>query len=242
MNLVIDVGNTIVKTAVFFENTIVYQNFSENFSLDILNSIALQFPDIKASIVCTVKEPHPELIEFLCTHYNTILFDHNTKTPINNRYKSPETLGKDRLAAVIGASVLHKNKNCLIIDAGTCITYDFIDEKKNYSGGAISPGIQMRFKALHNFTDKLPLVKFKEFNQMIGETTEQSILSGVVNGIIAEVSSWISFFEKKHPGLIVIVCGGDTDFFADRLKSSIFAYPNLVLDGLNEIINYNEYS
>ncbi len=145
----------------------------------------------------------------------------------------------DRLAGVCGAIELFKETDTLVIDAGTCITYDFVDKQKNYFGGSISPGLKMRFKAVHTFTAKLPLVDSANAVGLIGDSTESSIQSGVINGMIAEIEGIIMRYQDKYPGLRVILCGGDTAFFENKLKASIFAAPDLVLIGLNSILIYN---
>lgn len=174
-----------------------------------------------------------------------IVLDHTTKIPINNKYKSPQTLGMDRLAAVIGAKAKFPSEPCLVIDAGTCITYDFIDAQGNYIGGSISPGIDIRFKALHSFTAKLPLIDThtaleKSNVDLIGEDTSSSIMSGVVNGVLAELTQLIVEYKSKHPNIKVLICGGDANYFESRIKQPIFAVPELVHWGLNSILQYNE--
>ena len=167
-------------------------------------------------------------------------FSSERPMPIKNLYVSTTTLGSDRLAASIGAYSLYPQKNVLVIDAGTCLKFNFTSGNGEYLGGAISPGLQMRFKALQQFTDKLPLVPFDEnFNKLIGETTQESILSGVINGILQEVEGTINEYKKLYPDLTIVITGGDTDFFAKHLKNRIFTHPDLVLIGLNEILIFN---
>ena len=162
------------------------------------------------------------------------------KVPLTNKYKTPNTLGKDRLAGVIGVTSLYPKKDILVFDAGTCLTMDFVNKKGEYIGGRISPGIEMRYKALHTFTDKLPLGQKEKTTPIIGDDTHSSIASGVQQGILAEVKSIISEYKLRNPDTIVVVTGGDCFFFEKELKNSIFANPNLVLIGLNEILDYNE--
>jgi type III pantothenate kinase len=163
-----------------------------------------------------------------------------TNIPVTNFYKTPDTLGKDRLAGIVAAHSLYVKENVLVIDAGTCITYDLITTKGEYYGGSISPGLNMRFKALHTFTEKLPLVSLLNFEELIGTDTNTSILSGVINGLIAETDAIIERYKELYSALKIIICGGDAQFLVDRLKNSIFAVPELVLIGLNEILDYNE--
>ena len=154
---------------------------------------------------------------------------------------SPQTLGKDRIAAVIGAQSLLPAKNLLVIDAGSCITYDFLTGDRHYLGGAISPGVQMRLRSMNNYTNKLPLLSWEgvERPQSIGRTTITSMLSGVINGIIGEMKSFIFEYEQQYERLKIVLTGGDSIFFEKELKNGIFADPNLVLKGLNEILIYN---
>ena len=154
-------------------------------------------------------------------------------------YKTPKTLGVDRIALASAAIQKYPKKNVLVIDAGTCITFDFISKDKEYLGGAISPGIQMRYKALHNFTAKLPLLDSGELTSFIGFDTESSIHSGVLNGVCNELDGVINQYSKKFRDLTVVLTGGDTNFLAKQLKSVIFAHPNFVLEGLHTILNYN---
>jgi type III pantothenate kinase len=148
-------------------------------------------------------------------------------------------LENDRLAAAIAGATLYPGSNVLVIQAGTCITYEFINAQGEYIGGAISPGIQMRYKAMNTFTGKLPLIEHKKFDGLIGQTTEESILSGVNNGILAEVDGIINAYKSQYPDLTIILSGGDADFFVKQLKNSIFAVPNIVLKGLNIILDFN---
>jgi type III pantothenate kinase len=165
-----------------------------------------------------------------------------TPVPFTNRYKSPVTLGKDRIAAVAGAVSQFPGRNVLVIDAGTCITYDFINDRGEYFGGAISPGIRMRFKAMNTFTGKLPLIEPEEFDGFIGTTTGESMQSGVYNGISAEINGFITQYMDNFDDLVVIITGGDHQFLHNKLKISIFAAPDLVLLGLNEIFDYNDHA
>lgn len=155
-------------------------------------------------------------------------------------YESPDTLGMDRLAAVCGAKTLFPNENCLVVDFGTCITYDFIDSKRNYLGGAITPGMQMRFMSMNSYTESLPLIKEVSVDvATIGKTTEESMVAGVMLGIVGEVEKFSALYGEEYENLKVIFCGGDTNRFETITKDPIFAAPNLVLVGLNSILTYN---
>jgi len=240
-NLVIDIGNTLTKFALFNNRSIVKLHSANNVSPQVIDEFASSFA-VKNAIVSTVKPHIEELEQYLQSKFRYLRFKTSEKTLINNRYKTPNTLGLDRYAAVNGAAHIFPGSDCLVIDAGTCITYDFIDKEKNYYGGSISPGIAMRYKAMHTFTGKLPLIAFdSDFNGVRGEDTRTSMLSGVQGGVYYEVEGFIKAYQGQYPGLVVLLCGGDADFFDRQLKNSIFApvvksEPHLVLIGLNEVI------
>jgi len=241
MKLIIDIGNTLTKAAVFEKKQLLETYTISAFTIDFVHEIISKNKNISSVIISSVVKKIPtNIINFLKKEYCFIELSSETKLPVNNFYKSPETLGKDRIAGIVAAYSLHKEENVLVIDAGTCITYDFISSKKEYFGGSISPGMNMRFKALHTFTKKLPLVSLTNFNELIGTDTNKSILSGVINGITAEIDAMIEKFKEKYSSLTIIICGGDAQFLVSRLKNSIFAVPELVLIGLNEILDYNE--
>jgi type III pantothenate kinase len=170
---------------------------------------------------------------------NVFVLDHQLPVPLLNEYETPQTLGKDRLAAVAGASATHPDKDCLVIDMGTCITYDCIRADRHYLGGSISPGLRMRFKALHTFTARLPLLEPAADARLIGKNTHDAILSGVINGIVAEIEGIISKYQTIFPKIDVIFCGGDANFFESKIKQRIFVIPELVLIGLNRILEHN---
>ncbi len=243
MKLAIDVGNTLTKVALFQDSNLIELNTFKEFTLEELKHF-LSKPERKGnkvhySIVSSVKEYDREIKEFLGNNYHFIELSSKTDLPVSIKYKTPETLGHDRVAGVCGASALFGGENILIIDAGTCVTYDFIDKEKNYFGGGISPGIDIRFKALNTFTGNLPLVNRTDDFNLIGNSTEGSIRSGVLNGIVAEIEGVIKRYEDRFGQLKIIFTGGDTIFFDKQLKNDIFAVPNLVLNGLNEILDFN---
>ena len=153
--------------------------------------------------------------------------------------RQPKTLGKDRLAAVVGAFALYSGENTLVIDAGTCIKYDLITLKGVYSGGSISPGINMRFQGLHTFTAQLPLLEKKAVRNLIGSNTTTAIRTGVQLGAILEMEGFIKKYEDQFGRINVILTGGDANYFANNLKSKIFVNHQLVLIGLNKILNHN---
>ncbi len=239
MNLVIDIGNTLVKAALFQEGEIKAQKTSAN--LDMVESMIGEVQgSLNAAIISAVRDI-PQELAFL---KNRDLFyleaSYATPTPVKNLYASPETLGMDRLAASIGGHHFFPGKQLLVISAGTCLTYDRVTEAGEYLGGAISPGMQMRFKALNTFTGRLPLVKAESQNvSLVGETTQKSILSGVINGMVAEIDGTIDQYKKQHKDIQIIFSGGDIFFFDKMLKNRIFAIENIVLHGLNQILEYN---
>lgn len=239
MNLIVDMGNTRTKYAIFEKNKIVFEWSNPSLSSGLTKFNFKKYPKLQYAILCAVKEKNVEEVLFLKKHFRYYEVTAATPLPVKNKYKTPKTLGKDRLANAAAAAAIFPAKDILIIDTGTCIKYDFIDKKKNYWGGAISPGLQMRFKALNNYTGRLPLLQPAKKFRLTGNNTKQSILSGVQNGMIFEIKGVINAYRKKYKNLNVILTGGDQAFFANHLKNSIFAAPNLTLHGLNEILNYN---
>ncbi|RSC95874.1 type III pantothenate kinase [Tenacibaculum singaporense] len=239
MYLIIDVGNTRVKVAVFEIDTIkeVF-TFEKTNIISELKKIISNF-SISNSIVSSVANFTDEETKKIVELLNPVFLDSNTKVPFENLYKTPKTLGVDRIALASAAIKKYPNQNVLVLDAGTCITYEFITDEGNYLGGAISPGIAMRYKALHTFTSKLPLLEANELENFIGTDTESSIHSGVINGVCNEIDGVIAQYQKKYSDLTVVLTGGDTYFLSKQLKSVIFAHPNFVLEGLHTILIHN---
>lgn len=240
MNLIIDVGNTRVKSAVF-ENDMIVEVcvFDTEYFLSEIRKKIKKY-HIAQAILSNVAAISNETIEKLRKIIAVIELTAHTSVPFTNLYETPKTLGVDRIALAAAAISLYPKKNVLVIDAGTCITFDFVTAKKEYLGGAISPGIQMRFEALHHFTANLPLLDKRELESFIGANTKKSMNSGVVNGIINEIEGVIHQYTKKYTDLTVVLTGGDTNFLAKQLKSSIFANQNFLLNGLNEILIFNK--
>lgn len=236
MNLVIDYGNSAAKVGIFdHQNLVAKHTFGEEGKLkDFLQSTTAEH------IIISSVKTNPEVISsWLENNGKTFILDPSLPLPVTNKYRTPQTLGVDRLAAACGAQYLFPNRNCLAIDAGTCITYEFVDADGNYHGGGISPGLKMRFQAVHTFTARLPLITPTESPKLIGDSTESCIQSGVINGLIAEIEGIIDRYTSQYKELQVILCGGDTPFFENKLKASIFASPELVLVGLNSILIHN---
>ena len=240
MNLIVDAGNTRVKLAVFEKDTLVEVIFIDvNELLSEIKKILKKYK-ITAGILSNVGFIAEYEMQKLQNLVNLLVLSSFTNVPFNNLYETVETLGVDRIALVAAAVKKYAKRNILIIDAGTCITFDFVNDQSEYLGGAISPGIEMRYKALHDFTSKLPLLEKKIAQNFIGMNTNESINSGVVNGVINELEGVISQYKNKYSDLTVVLTGGDTNFLAKQLKSSIFANPNFLLEGLNEILIFNK--
>lgn len=242
MNLIIDVGNTLLKFAVFQHDTLIHKKTVK--SEDVLKTFKLivkDFPLIEKAILSSVGKMDSLVFEAMNKTLNVVMLDNNIKLPFKNLYETPHTLGVDRIA-LVSASVKHyPNSNVLIIDAGTCITYDFITSKNEYLGGAISPGIRLRYNSLNSFTDRLPLLQTEVPDQLIGNSTVASIHSGVVFGILMEIDGLIDEYKERYKDLTVILTGGDADFLSKQLKNGIFANSNFLLEGLNFILEFNSH-
>ncbi len=236
MNLAVDYGNTRIKAGVFNQTTLTEQ-FS--FEDDALFMTWISNSEFENVIISSVSRPTDNLLNKISCNGKRILMDQTTSLPITIKYSTPQTLGLDRIAAACGTLDIMPNKHCLIIDLGTCINYEFVDDQATYHGGAISPGIKMRFEAMHTFTARLPLVKFIEDSPLTGNSTESCMQSGVENGVLAELEGIIERYQKKYPAMGVILCGGDAPLFENKLKHPIFVAPNLVLSGLNRILLHN---
>jgi type III pantothenate kinase len=240
MNLVIDIGNTRTKFTVFNHGEEMISVPVDEMLPDHIDVLLIDHPAINKVILSSVKAYSPELQMKLQNSFKTFIeLDAATPLPVENCYLSKETLGKDRIAAAVGAFHLYPNKNVLIIDAGTAITYDLLNNKNQYLGGNISPGLEMRYKALNHFTEKLPLVEKKEISRLYGRTTEEAIRAGVQHGIVFEVDNAINAFKEFYQNLYVIITGGDTKFFDKKLKNSFFVHFNLIAIGLNRILEHN---
>lgn len=233
MYLAIDIGNSRTKVAVYENNTALYIHFftQEKFIAEVEN-ILLQHPQIKKALLATVGKLSEQEMKWLQAHVEVAEVHALSKLPFKNHYATPTTLGADRALLVAGAALKYPATNCLIIDAGSCITYDFITKDAFYLGGAISPGFSLRYKSLNDYTAKLPLLHLTDHHPIIGNSTETSIQSGVINGILLEIEGFIAQYEKTYDTLTLILTGGDAIFLAKRLKYSIFAQPNFLLESL----------
>ena len=239
MNLVIDIGNTAVKVYLFKDNEIIKKEvLNEN---TLIHSLKL-FPvnDI-INIICSsvTKSYKDQLSEiFKKSNYYDFL-DTNLKLPFINNYET-KSLGQDRIGLISSAVMKFKDQNSLIIDVGTCITYDFIDDENIYYGGAISPGIRMRYSSFTDYTSNLPLLKFQDLNKIIGTNTEESIHIGINNGIVGEINQYINSLKKSYSEFNIIITGGDSIFLLNKIKNAIFADQDFLASGLNNIIKLNE--
>jgi type III pantothenate kinase len=236
MNLVLDYGNSFAKVGVFRHHELIEHNAFAN--PDDLKNFIQNFSG-KNFILSSVTHNHIPVMDW-ATHIPTkYILTSSLPLPINNLYATPHTLGVDRIAGACGAMQQFPSSHCLVIDAGTCIKYDFLDNIGNYHGGGISPGLRMRLQAMHTFTAKLPLVDIVDAPPLIGNTTEACLQSGAINGMVEEIQGIIARYQKEFAGLRVILCGGDGRFFENKLKGPIFALPELVRSGLNSILIHN---
>ncbi len=240
MNLIVDVGNSFIKFAVFQQDKLIHKSTSElaHFN-EAFMAVLKSFANLKKAIVSSVGRLESSQLETLKSHLKVMVLDSEVRLPYTNLYKTPKTLGVDRIALVAAAAHQFSNANVLIVDAGSCITYDFINSKNEYLGGSISPGIQLRYKALHNLTANLPLLEFEAPKAIIGNSTSNAIHSGVVHGVLKEMDGIIEEYRKNYPDLTVILTGGDSNFLSNQLKNSIFANSNFLLEGLNFILEFN---
>ncbi|MES2285876.1 MAG: type III pantothenate kinase [Bacteroidota bacterium] len=239
MNLIIDIGNTRIKAALFENGELKHFFVYESTSALTEAGLFETYP-IKHCIVASVVDNMEPFIDQLKEKAPTLVFTSQMPLPLINLYRSANTLGSDRLAAAVGGASLFPGKNVVVIDAGTCVKYNFVNNNKEFVGGAISPGLKMRFKALNTFTSKLPLLDVNEnFDTLIGTTTTESILSGVEIGITAEVEGLIDSYKQLFPDINVVLTGGDANFFEKRLKRRIFTDSFLILKGLNCILDHN---
>jgi len=240
MNLIVDVGNTLVKFAIFKDAELIHKvGFELSEFKKQYKTLKKDFPKVKLAIISSVGRLSKKQIELVEDDLKIIELSSVIKLPFKNCYKTPKTLGVDRIALVSASVHQFPDKHVLIIDAGTCITYDFITDENHYLGGAISPGIRLRYKSLNNLTANLPLLETNQPKTLIGDSTESSIHSGVVFGVIKEIDGLIDQYLEKYPDLTVILTGGDAKFLSNQLKNSIFANPNFLLEGLNFILDYN---
>ena len=241
MNLVIDAGNTHIKFAVFRRDVLLHVETSPEAGFaDHIKSLFEQYPNIERAIISSVSNLQDYAADVVSVFCEVYVLSPRSKIPFKNSYSTPQTLGPDRLALATAAFYENPKGNTLVIDAGTCITYDVVNDYGEYLGGAISPGLYMRYNALHEFTERLPKLTPENILDFIGNATESSIHSGVVNGLCLEIDGVIEQYKSRFQDLTVILTGGDAQFLSKRLKSTIFAHSNFLLKGLNQLLDYNK--
>jgi type III pantothenate kinase len=236
LNLIIDRGNSRIKVGLFEEGHLVRQFTCHSFAQlgkELANA------QIQHAILSSVSADEANLSDFVKVAGKQVVFTSLTPVPVQNNYGTPHTLGVDRLAAAVGAYHLFPQRHSLVIDAGTCITYDLLEANGTYQGGSISLGLTMRYQALHAFTGKLPEVSGTVLPPRPGKTTVEAMSGGVLYGAVAEAEGMIQFYERQYKPLTIILCGGDAPFFESTVKARIFVIPELVLIGLNRILEYN---
>jgi type III pantothenate kinase len=243
-SLVIDIGNTNHKLGIFSGRDLIHSQTNKHLDAAIINELIKKF-SVTSSTISSVGKDQDEIVELLKKETSFYPFDTSLKLGVKNLYKTPKTLGLDRWAKVVAANYYYSGFPCFIIDAGTCITYDLLNQDATYFGGSISPGVGMRFAALNHYTKRLPLLNWNNADAVIpeGVDTETAIANGVLQGVVNEVEGHIALQNKINKGLKVLISGGDASFLSEQLKNSIFAPqiiqdPYLVLKGLNEVIAF----
>ena len=241
MNLVVDIGNTLIKYAVFDHQKLIIDQSSES-SLFVpkIKELFEFYPKIDKAILSSVGRLNKKQFEVLSLFCKVHILSKDSKIPFKNRYATPETLGMDRIALATSAFYQYHKDNVLVIDLGTCITYDIMNANGEYLGGAISPGVGMRFRAMHTETARLPMLEPEFPQDFVGDTTATSMQNGVLRGVIYELDGTIEQYKNRFEHLTVILTGGDSHFFAKRLKNSIFANSKFLLEGLNYLLEYNK--
>lgn len=238
-NLCIDRGNSWAKVAVFEGNTIIFSSKYEHLNADVLSDLHGQFCFTNC-ILSSVTNDNDDIVAFVQQmNIRFVELTHQTQLPISKAYKTPQTLGNDRVAAVVGAASIYPNRDLLVIDAGTAITYDFVNAEGVYVGGNIAAGIDMRLHALHIFTQKLPKVSPSADFPILGTDTHSALVAGAVQGVVFEIEGYINHLKFKYPELLTFLTGGSSFYFDTKLKCAIFAEKNLVLIGLNRILQHN---
>ncbi|MDN5216171.1 type III pantothenate kinase [Fulvivirgaceae bacterium BMA12] len=236
MNFAIDLGNTSVKCGIFEGSELIEK--LEGLSIDqLIDTINGRLP--KNVILSSVHQEVTAIANKIVDEVNCLIMSHHVPIPITNGYLTKDTLGLDRLAGAVGANSLFPDQHNLVVDAGTCITYDLVSKEGQYEGGAISPGVHLRFRSIHEFTARLPLVEVEEQVPLLGRSTKESILSGILHGTAAEITQMIRMYASKFADLRIIICGGDSRLLKRNLSSDVTFVPDLVLIGLNTILGYN---
>lgn len=238
ITLTVDNGNTSIKAGIF-QDDVLLETFIFNIEQSGQLHSIIRKHQPSHSILCSVGQDVSQVEDVLKAHTAFTQLTYQTPLPFHMAYRTPQTLGTDRIAAVAGACHFFPGKACLVIDAGTCITYDFITADAQYLGGAIAPGLRMRLQAMHHFTQKLPELTFEQPADFIGDSTQSCMLSGAFYGMAGEINATIARYEERYGKVQVISCGGDSAGFDKHIKSNIFAAPFLVLYGLNKILRFH---
>lgn len=236
MNLVIDIGNFRTKLAFFEGDDLLYE---DSFRYWDTTKVYKHLKSNSKIMISKVSDRHDRNLDLLAQRFQVQYLSNKTKLPIVLDYKTPDSLGIDRIALVVAANKLFPNQHSLVIDAGTCITYDFIDKEGVYRGGQISPGLQMRLNAMHSYTANLPQLTVQDSFEPIGKSTLECMMSGALLGTINELEGFIKSYNSTFGKINICITGGDTQFFVLNMKTEILAFPFLVLQGLNEILNFN---
>ena len=240
MNLIIDIGNSRAKVVVMDCDTLIREYVADSFSSELLGEILTTYPTISRAIIASTRGDEQWVKEIVAQSIDKVIIFKPATTPIplDNHYHTPETLGADRLAAAVGAQALHPNTDIMIVDFGTAITIDFV-ECEAFKGGNISPGVTTRFRALADYTARLPRCYATDEVLDYGRTTMEAIEQGVMRGIEHEIRGYMEAFLQKNGKKCTIFTGGDAKYFAKRIKNAIFADCEPVIFGLNRILNYN---
>lgn len=241
MNLVIDIGNTLVKFAVFDRDQMLVDQLSDSSHfVSKVKELFELYPKINSAIISSVGKITKKEVEIVSLFCQVHVLSHKSKVPFKNSYATPKTLGVDRIALATAAFYHNPRGNTLVIDAGTCITFDMVNDYGEYLGGAISPGVSMRYWAMNEKTTGLPMLEPTEINDFIGNSTKSCMHSGILNGIMNEVDGTIDQYRQRFEHLTVILTGGEAHFFAKSLKNTIFANSKILLEGLNYLLKYNK--
>jgi len=238
MNLVIDQGNTFCKLAVFDQDDMIDFVKVENAKVETLKQTIKHY-SVEKAIISSVSDFSQ--VETLLKEMDipTMLLSHQSVLPIKIKYTTPDTLGLDRIAAAVGAWKLSPDTSNLIIDLGTCITYDVMTPQDGFIGGNIAPGLDMRLTAMHRQTQNLPLLQRQDHPNTFGSSTNEAMQNGAEKGIIAEINSYMSTGYSEYGELSTFLTGGDALYFEKKIKNTIFVIPNLLLLGLLEILKNN---
>ena len=240
MYLIVDLGNTLAKFFLYNEGQwVVKEKVGLDLCFEKIKTLIGNYAGIQGVIYSDVSHRAGFFFEKYSNHFPVIKVGSEMRLPFTNDYKTPDTLGSDRIVLLAAASQIYSNTNVLIIDLGTCITYDFLSSDNIYCGGAISPGFEMRYKALQHFTGSLPLLEPDVVENPEGETTKGSIHSGVYWGIVDEIKARIDFYERNYDSLTVILTGGDANKLPKTLKNSIFAHSNFISEGMLHLLKLN---